>query len=229
MHYHQHHRIGSSLFVAVGVVVIMMTKNTSSFSSSCMRCIRGSGSTRSNSSGNNFMSRTQQKIPRGGCSTSLSWNYHDHRYHQHLRQQPYQQYHQHSCRLFASVTGTVYTANSNNNSNNANGGKSNGNNNGTAAVVITLYTKEGCTLCDQVKDVLQNQLSHTTHPHTLQQIDITDTDQQYYYDRYKYGTLKEKRNIVCAIPCMYVYDVLSCLLVCVFLHLLVFFLSYPLR
>lgn len=151
-----------------------------------MRCIRGSGSTRSSSSGNNFMSRTQQKIPRGGCSTSLSWNYHDHRYHQHLRQQPYQQYHQHSCRLFASVTGTVYTANSNNNSNNANGGKSNGNNNGTAAVVITLYTKEGCTLCDQVKDVLQNQLSHTTHPHTLQQIDITDTDQQYYYDRYKY-------------------------------------------
>jgi len=90
-------------------------------------------------------------------------------------------------RLLASVTGTVYTA--------EDSGEANNNNN---IVVVTLYTKEGCTLCDKVKDVLQNQISQNEYPHTLKQIDITDDDndnendtnqnQKYetYYDRYKY-------------------------------------------
>jgi len=92
-------------------------------------------------------------------------------------------------RLLASVTGTVYTA--------EDSGEANNNNN---IVVVTLYTKEGCTLCDKVKDVLQNQISQNEYPHTLKQIDITDNDndndndndtnqnQKYetYYDRYKY-------------------------------------------
>lgn len=77
-------------------------------------------------------------------------------------------------RLFASVTGTVYTA-----------GDSNKNNND---VVVTLYTKEGCTLCDKVKDVLKelSNEEHQSYAHSLQQIDITDDDQTDSYDRYKY-------------------------------------------
>ena len=86
-----------------------------------------------------------------------------------------------SSRLFASVTGSVYNANSNSNS----------------KVVVTLYTKEGCTLCDKVKDVLQEVRQESENDsesgsgseqfaHSLRQIDITDDDQQDSFDRYKY-------------------------------------------
>ena len=76
-----------------------------------------------------------------------------------------------SSRLFASVTGSVYEADN-------------------SKVVITLYTKEGCTLCDKVKDVLkqvqQDSESEVQVSHSLRQIDITDEDQQDSFDRYKY-------------------------------------------
>ena len=83
----------------------------------------------------------------------------------------------HGSRLFASVTGDVYEA-SDKQSN----------------VVVTLYTKEGCTLCDKVKEVLReiheeskgSDISEAKFAHSLRQIDITDDDQQESYDRYKY-------------------------------------------
>ena len=74
-----------------------------------------------------------------------------------------------SARLFASVTGSVYESES-------------------SDVVVTLYTKEGCTLCDKVKDVLREvqQGNDDGFQHSLRQIDITDSDQQDSFDRYKY-------------------------------------------
>ncbi len=74
-----------------------------------------------------------------------------------------------STRLFASVTGSVYESES-------------------SDVVVTLYTKEGCTLCDKVKDVLREvqQGEDDGLQHSLRQIDITDSDQQDSFDRYKY-------------------------------------------
>lgn len=83
----------------------------------------------------------------------------------------------HSSRLLASVTGTVYTANNSNDSDNDN--TSNG-------VVVTLYTKEGCTLCDKVKAVLSQVKDQEGFAHSLRQTDITDADQGDSYDRYKY-------------------------------------------
>ena len=55
--------------------------------------------------------------------------------------------------MFQSVTGSVYV-----------------NENGP---VVTLFTKEGCTLCDTVKDVLKT-LDHSEYPHTLEQVDINE-------------------------------------------------------
>jgi glutaredoxin len=49
---------------------------------------------------------------------------------------------------------------------------------------ITLFTKEGCTLCDTAKEVLQS--VRAEYPHSLRAIDITDDDQTYYWDKYKY-------------------------------------------
>jgi thiol-disulfide isomerase/thioredoxin len=63
-----------------------------------------------------------------------------------------------------SVTGTVYESDDAN------------------APVITLFTKEGCTLCDKVKDVLY--LLRTELPHTLTAVDITDDDK--WFSKYKY-------------------------------------------
>jgi thiol-disulfide isomerase/thioredoxin len=87
-----------------------------------------------------------------------------------------------SSRMFASVTGSVYNANISSSSSSS-----------SSKVVVTLYTKEGCTLCDKVKDVLQeirqegeNDSESEQFAHSLRQIDITDDDQQDSYDRYKY-------------------------------------------
>lgn len=49
---------------------------------------------------------------------------------------------------------------------------------------VRLFTKEGCTLCDKVKDVLEE--IKEQHPHSLEQIDITDEDKTEFRDRYKY-------------------------------------------
>jgi hypothetical protein len=71
-------------------------------------------------------------------------------------------------RTFASsVTGPVYT------------------NDDPNAPVLTLYTKAGCTLCDKVKDVLMG-LPREQYPHSLRQIDITDSGNEEWYDKYKY-------------------------------------------
>jgi hypothetical protein len=74
----------------------------------------------------------------------------------HLRQQ--QQ------RLFASVTGDVHISKERN------------------APHVVLFTKEGCTLCDKVKDVLAEIRQQV--PHSLSLQDITDSKQ--VFDRYKY-------------------------------------------
>ena len=72
--------------------------------------------------------------------------------------------HPHAC--FASVTGSVYESGS------------------AADPVVTLYTKEGCTLCDKAKDVLK--ALSAEHPHSLEAVDITDEDKEEWFDRYKY-------------------------------------------
>ena len=64
-----------------------------------------------------------------------------------------------------SVTGTIYTAEDQH-------------------PVVQLYTKEGCTLCDKVSDVLKE--IRDTHPHSLQAVDITDDDNKEWWNRYKY-------------------------------------------
>ena len=62
----------------------------------------------------------------------------------------------------------------------------NTNNNGNKPIPkIQLFTKEGCTLCDKVKDTLST--LKTTHPHSLYAIDITDEDNKsIWYNKYKY-------------------------------------------
>jgi glutaredoxin len=47
---------------------------------------------------------------------------------------------------------------------------------------VTLFTKDGCTLCDKVKDVLV--VVSEEYPHSLLQKDITDDSD--LYERYKY-------------------------------------------
>ena len=70
-----------------------------------------------------------------------------------------------------SVTGPIYEID------NTNSGK--------PIPKIQLFTKEGCTLCDKVKDTLST--LKTTHPHSLYAIDITDTDNKStWYAKYKY-------------------------------------------
>mmetsp|Transcript_9063 Transcript_9063/g.21113 ORF Transcript_9063/g.21113 Transcript_9063/m.21113 type:complete len:151 (-) Transcript_9063:537-989(-) len=49
---------------------------------------------------------------------------------------------------------------------------------------VRLFTKAGCTLCDVAKDVLKQ--AALEHPHTLEAVDITDPEHEYYWRRYKY-------------------------------------------
>lgn len=67
----------------------------------------------------------------------------------------------------ASVSGIVYESNVN-----------------TSDVTVKLFTKEGCTLCDKVKDVLFN--IREEHPHTLVAVDISDDDKKEFREKYKY-------------------------------------------
>jgi len=71
-----------------------------------------------------------------------------------------------SLRRFASVTGTVY------------------NSEDESAPKLVLFTKEGCTLCDKVKNVLME--LQADHPHSLEQIDITDDGHEEWFSKYKY-------------------------------------------
>jgi hypothetical protein len=73
-----------------------------------------------------------------------------------------------------SVTGPIYEMD--NTSNNNDGNK--------PIPKIQLFTKEGCTLCDKVKDTLST--IKTTHPHSLYAIDITDEDKLTWFHKYKY-------------------------------------------
>lgn len=49
---------------------------------------------------------------------------------------------------------------------------------------VQLFTKEGCTLCDKVTEVLLS--VRETHPHTLKAVDITDDDMGDWFSKYKY-------------------------------------------
>ncbi len=49
-------------------------------------------------------------------------------------------------------------------------------------IIFTLYTKDGCTLCDHVKEYLETRVDD--YPHTLTEVDITqnhDTFMRYRY------------------------------------------------
>jgi glutaredoxin len=50
--------------------------------------------------------------------------------------------------------------------------------------MVQLYTKEGCTLCDKVSNVLRSVREEC--PHSLEAIDITDSDKTEFYDKYKW-------------------------------------------
>ncbi|KAL7434591.1 hypothetical protein ACHAXH_009215 [Discostella pseudostelligera] len=49
---------------------------------------------------------------------------------------------------------------------------------------VKLFTKQGCTLCDKVKDALES--VREVQPHSLIQVDITDDDKQEWFSKYKY-------------------------------------------
>jgi thiol-disulfide isomerase/thioredoxin len=74
-------------------------------------------------------------------------------------------------RLKASVSGIVYTCDDTADDN-------------SIPVVVKLFTKEGCTLCDKVKDVLSS--VRENHPHTLLAVDITDAEHNEWWQKYKY-------------------------------------------
>ena len=65
----------------------------------------------------------------------------------------------------SSVTGVVYTASA-------------------ERPTVQLFTKAGCTLCDVAKGVLAD--AAIARPHTLEAVDITDTEHAEWWDRYKY-------------------------------------------
>ena len=68
-------------------------------------------------------------------------------------------------RFFASVSGSIYTSLE-------------------CDPTIRLFTKEGCTLCDKVKDTLQSLREEL--PHSLEAVDITDVGHENWYEKYKY-------------------------------------------
>ena len=49
---------------------------------------------------------------------------------------------------------------------------------------VSLFTKEGCTLCDKAVEVLRQ--AAETQPHTLRAVDITDAEHEQWWGRYKY-------------------------------------------
>jgi glutaredoxin len=69
-------------------------------------------------------------------------------------------------RWMASVSGPAYTSET------------------QGAPNVTLFTKEGCTLCDKVKEALVE--IRNEYPHSLEQIDITDDGNEDWFSKYKY-------------------------------------------
>mmetsp|Transcript_18894 Transcript_18894/g.27953 ORF Transcript_18894/g.27953 Transcript_18894/m.27953 type:complete len:161 (+) Transcript_18894:373-855(+) len=69
-------------------------------------------------------------------------------------------------RSFSSVTGTIYSAMEKD------------------APIVRLFTKEGCTLCDKVKETLESLRDEI--PHSLEAVDITDSEHTIWHDKYKY-------------------------------------------
>lgn len=69
-------------------------------------------------------------------------------------------------RSFSSVTGTIYSTTEED------------------APIVRLFTKEGCTLCDKVKEKLE--LLRDEIPHSLEAVDITDDEHVIWYEKYKY-------------------------------------------
>lgn len=67
------------------------------------------------------------------------------------------------CTSHTSVTGTIYSG-------------------PEGSPVVALYTKEGCTLCDQAKAILQE--VSAKQPHTLKAVDITDADNALWFEKY---------------------------------------------
>ena len=63
----------------------------------------------------------------------------------------------------SSVTGTVYSG---------------------AGPTVRLFTKAGCTLCDDAKAVLR--AVSAAAPHSLEAVDITDAEHEGWFRRYKY-------------------------------------------
>jgi thiol-disulfide isomerase/thioredoxin len=91
-------------------------------------------------------------------------NTNDLRLHRSLNHEP--------TRRRMSVSGVIYDV-------------ENDNNDHDTTIVVTLFTKEGCTLCDKVQDILQSLRSK--YPHKLIAVDITDPiHKEQWYERYKY-------------------------------------------
>ena len=49
-------------------------------------------------------------------------------------------------------------------------------------ISATLYTKDHCPLCDEVKEALES--LRPTYPHTLTEVDITENHDTFVYYRY---------------------------------------------
>ena len=87
-------------------------------------------------------------------------------------------------RRFASVTRTVYRAGECDNLTAASPPSSQAVTSPTWPVV-TLFTKEGCSLCDDVIAVLAT-ARQAGHDHTLEALDITDVGHERWYSLYQY-------------------------------------------
>ncbi|XP_051876041.1 glutaredoxin-like protein C5orf63 homolog isoform X2 [Pristis pectinata] len=48
--------------------------------------------------------------------------------------------------------------------------------------ILTLFTKDSCTLCEEAKEVLEPY----RHRFILQEVDITDPENSVWFERYKY-------------------------------------------
>ena len=55
---------------------------------------------------------------------------------------------------------------------------------GAGGPLVRLFTKPGCTLCDDARAVLE--AARATSPHTLEAIDIGDAENRVWWDKYKY-------------------------------------------
>ena len=108
-----------------------------------------------------FLSHSRSQFPRGTSTSSI---------HQQLLHPtthlPSSFVRGTTTRHFASVTGSVYQVDD------------------ETAPSVVLFTKEGCTLCDKVKDVMSE--LRESHPHSLSQMDITDPEHTEWFDKYKY-------------------------------------------